>query len=1054
MIKKAIHTLIALLAISVMLVSCRDEYDLETPVVPDGYVTLHFNTNIPAMQDVTTRAVDADGMGVQTMTLFCFDTYGLFISTVTAEIKSSSQTEGTFKAIVPDNTRTVHFVGNQNMTDFKEDDFRNKSEAQIMAMLESSSGRMIYWARFACDKENAANIAEQLKDHEVKMIRNHAMISIADWNTAHLQVTGFVVVNTNAFGTVAPYHPQLGFDMKWEDFTGSDFVTIPKNDAKIDDLTVVDTAPEDYVFESENSIDNPVSVIIKGHLPNETEADDQWYRVMLVDGEGEQLLIRRNHHYILQIAGRLNYGQDSFEAALTAAATNNVWILVSDEVKEVEDNNRKLTVESTYYVLPEEATGTAFTLPYTLTGKGTTRITDDDKPDVTWLSNNVARNEIRNEFTVSGNTGNGTVTITPLPLGSNNKLKGELLVKYKRLQRKIKVITVKQQSFAPAWMGAQLYGTINNNTNRPKATAVFTIPESCPQELFPMRVLISANDLDIRYSSGMKLDLINKGESGYGEDNDWGYKYVYTAKAPGVQRIYFESILNQEEMNKRKVIIEAEHFETMTLDFYFSQKNRAIFMPRLSTYNATGDAGPQDEPIYYRMVPQKKRAKVMFYMEMFEMDEAYEPTTRINVGEFDEFLVYNQNLYHYADSEFAEAGLKSENDFDCRFYHDDAEAWSGKQPNMGQVCMFKPRTWGTQNPVSGEKGVYRIYMYTTKAKSAETVRIASNLPTMPPVLSADGSNGSDKDEDGNPIANGMYKGLTYRSTIFELANYAPFRFAAGVKWSNGALEGVTDATTGETPETVTNLAWSYEPGLPVDIEFDVTSFRGVKNVNPDPNTDENRYESVDPFGQSFEIYIDAPMLEIDASRLIACNLTADKLKEDPDVPGRFIYTVNAKRDEERKYGASGLDVVNKDNSPDGVDQTGERKRLPFKTKNIVSAGNITVSSDEEMVVYLAKTFKVTNTPITGSLRYKKEDGSEVDIPNRAFVSFELTRNNNRIGAVAVTAGSRYELRLRKEYNFNWYADEIEFKYEDNGKVYKKSFPNLNALFASPDIVLE
>lgn len=33
------------------------------------------------------------------------------------------------------------------MTDFQEDEFRNKSEADVIALLEGSSGMMIYWAR-------------------------------------------------------------------------------------------------------------------------------------------------------------------------------------------------------------------------------------------------------------------------------------------------------------------------------------------------------------------------------------------------------------------------------------------------------------------------------------------------------------------------------------------------------------------------------------------------------------------------------------------------------------------------------------------------------------------------------------------------------------------------------------------------------------------------------------------------------------------------------------------------------------------------------------------
>ena len=40
-------------------------------------------------------------------------------------------------------------------------------------------------------------------------------------------------------------------------------------------------------------------------------------------------------------------------------------------------------------------------------------------------------------------------------------------------------------------------------------------------------------------------------------------------------------------------------------------------------------------------------------------------------------------------------------------------------------------------------------------------------------------------------------------------------------------------------------------------------------------------------------------LTIDAARLAGCNLTEDKLRPDPSVAGRFIYTVEADREKDR-----------------------------------------------------------------------------------------------------------------------------------------------------------
>lgn len=1007
--KRIIYTVVILIGMLAILGACRqDEWQGESlPATKEGYLALRFTADIPDMQEVVTRAVDPDGGGVQDMTLFCFDSYGLFISTATATLAPTGDLTGSFDAQVPDNTRTIHFLANQNMSEFKEDDFRGKSEAEVMSVLEGSSGRMIYWARFACDSGNEADIKTQIatQGNKIEMIRNQAQVSIADWETTSFIVTGFTVVNSNAFGTVAPYHPTKGYDFVWP--TDANFVTLPLNDAKMSDITDVSTSVSEYIFECKNTSDDPVSVIIRGHLPGETEAGDLYYRALLLDDKGEQLLIKRNFHYILNIKGALSYGQKTFEAATTAPATNNVWISISDEVKSVEDNNYILTVDKTNYILGEEDAGNTYTLTYTLKGKGTTTVTEADKPTVTWLDGNrVAGPSIGHSFTVTNGTGEGKIRISLLPLGNNEKLEGTLLVKKGKLQRKIKVITIKEQQFTPAWVGTQVWGDINDNNpteNHAHVTVMFTIPETCPEELFPLRVLVSTNELDVRSAAGVALPVINNGDEGYGEPNGIGYKYVYIADAPGVQRIYFENVLNHGDQEKGKVVIEAEHFETITKTFTYSENQRSITVDGLEEYNAENPSEenfPDDETIYYRLVPQKRYANVQFDMLMKDLAD----DSPINAEKDDEFLLYSQHLDYYKDGEEDQAGVTA---FDCTFHEVDDSKWG----NVGRMLVFKPRQ--PQNPTAST-GRYSIYMKTNRAVSAEVVRISSNQQDSPSAW---------------PGNSGTYTGNSYRSVTFELANYNPFRFAARV---NG--EG-TD-TSKDQEEVTTPLTWTYEPEQKVDIALEVTSFAGTDG------------KSADPFGEAFEIYIDAPMLKIDEARLADYNLNGDKLKADLNVEGRFIYTVDANRENERQYGYG--TVINSDGTE--ANQTGERKTLPFKTSSIVSAGDIVISSNKEKVVFFDKTFKISNTPIKGTLTYGTNGQN---VPRSAFVSFERTRNGSRIGAVTVTADGQYELRLRKEYTFNWYTDEVEFHYEaTDGTIYHKTYQNLAALFAAPNVVLE
>ena len=995
MFRRISYIVAALAAISLSLVSCLSENDWKTEqtFVPEGYVSVNFRTDIPAMQEVVTRAVDPDGAGVQNMTLFCFDSYGLFISTATASLAPALQTSGTFTAEIPENTSIIHFVANQNMSNFAEDDFRGKSESEVMALLEGSSGRMIYWSRF--ESRGEGEIVSQLEaaDH-VRLIRNHAMFSVSVAPGVGFNVAGFAVCSTNAFGTVAPYHPDRGFPTDGSDFEwpgDEDFVTLPVNGAKLSDAADVTDAENQYVFETENRADDPVSVIIKGAAPGDSEL---YYRVLLITDDGDQIMVRRNHHYTVNIAGELANGQPSFEAALAGPATNNVWISISEDVNEVQNGEWILAVDRTSYVLDADKFGDdpSYTVGYTLT-KRKGSISDSDKAEVSVTDSDGLVLNDRHDFTAGqGGVGRGRITFDFNPLGNGEQMhEYDVLVRKGKLQRTVKVILVRTQQFVPAWVSTQVYGTVYGKDSRANVTAMFTIPETCPAELFPMNVYISTENLDARSEEGNLTVVIQGSDDWYGEDFGTGYKYVYPVSGPGSYSVYFENILTQEQDASGTMTFEAECFKTMRKTYTFAEHQYTITIEGLNG-GVTGGDEEDPDAILRRMVPQKRNANVQFDMVMMDLEGSppnYEPEP-MNVGRNDEFLLYSQNLDYYVDGDEHLAGVT---EFDCTFYPIDENVW--QTATGGRMMMFMPRH--PTNPTAGT-GRYSIYMKTNKARSAETVRIASNQRGSRAVLP------------GNGGTDGLYVGNSYRSVILEIDNYDPFRFGATVAGQNAGDE----------------VSLTYVPYQPVDIEFDVTAFTASDGTQ------------VDPFGEEFEIYIDAPMLEIDGSRLAQYGLDSDKLMEDPATPGRFVYTVEATREAESAYG------------------TGERKTLPFRTASSVSSGDITISSNQEKVVFGTETFSVANTPISGTIQYRAEDGLHYYVPANGFVSFERTRNNSRIGSLTIVdKDGDYELRLRKEYEFNWYSDEVELRYEDDGgNVYTATYPNLNTLNGSPDIVLE
>jgi len=985
-----------------LMVSCqREDFGLGQG---SEQLDLSFRVQIPDMTQVSTKAVDPDGGGIQHIILYCFDEYGLFVTTTTltgdshTPDGSNPSLSGTFKATVPDHTKTVHIVGNQLLMDFDESEYRDKSEYEVMSGLEASAGRMIYWARVTVDQLKAL----QTSGDPVQMLRNQAKITVEVSDGIPFDIDGFVVTNTSAFGTVAPYDNATGsFVAPTSD---NPFVTIPENDVKLGDFQDVRGNLEEYVFETANSIEDPVNVIMKGSYDG---GPSLYYRVVLMDSDGDQLRLLRNHHYTVKISDRLSYGQATFAEAMTAPATNNVWITVEDHVTQIHGLEHILSVDEASVVVDESdfLSPNLYSVYYTLERVDGTALTQEEKPQVTWMDgNNVAYNGFIHDFNTS--TGRGTLTLTLHSMGELSKREGTLLIKTGRLYRKIKVTTIKKQSFTPAWASTQVYG----HETGEHLTLMFTIPEDCPAELFPLEVLISTNILDVRHEAGQELPVrleMDAGDDFYGEPNDWGYKYVYTVTAPGKQRLYLENILVQTG-GQSVIRVEADHFNMLEKHFTFSSEavNRSIVIHGLQSYSAVM---PADDPIYYYLVPQKVNAQVEFRTHVGELYDAATgdtdgtivsggETKYVNytpIGDTDEFLFYSRYLSHDT----------SPHECDFTFYPIDQENWG----SGGRVHGFIK-----QGEYYEENYGMTFHMHTNSSRSEEVIRIASNPNGQPSVTGS-----------------GTCSGQQYRSVIFELGNYHPFSFAARIGYGDAGMTGTVG--TGATEEKTDMLTWSYVPYMPVDISFDITSFRGGDG------------KSVDPFGTEFEVYIDAPMLELGA---LPANL-AGKVMADPDVKGRFIYTVEADRDAERAYGSSAALLADLT----GADQTGERKTIPFRVKDIVSAGDITISSQEDTVVFYKKTFRVQNESIRGRLQY--QNGTLSDVPAEAFVVLERMKTFNRIGTVTVSDlsdGSNMDIRLRSEYTYSWYNDPVKIQYaRTNGSetvVYEKIFDSLDALYTA------
>lgn len=1056
----------------VLLSACvqEDIYAPQVEDVPEGYSKITFRANITSPTiGVNTRAVDPDGLDINNMTLFCFNEFGLYISSEEASLVPDTKQEdeisesGTYKAVIPNHTRIIHFLANHSKGLYDESNFPGQTESMVIANMEGGSGMLVYWSRFEMDATSDDSMHTQLaklkysiggKEYTgIKLIRNQAKVTIDNWNTTHFVVTGYRTVNIPAFGTVAPHHPEHHFHIvdNWE--ITPEFVTLPNNQALMSDISDINTKPEDYIFESVNSGDKLISVIIKGHKPGETEANDKYYRVVMQDSDGGNFMIRRNHHYIIKITGALSFGQDTFEKALTAPASNNAWISIDEWVNEISNGNQTLWLEKTNYVLSSnEYAGTNWTFPYkyTVGGKGSSTA-----PTVTWIDNNVAYSNITNDYDTS--TGEGTVTLRFFPMHDGNEQQaGSLLIKHGKLQRKINIHMIRTQYFDPVWVSSQVYGVPGESV-----TLIFTVPESCPDALFPFTVLVSANHLDIRSSSGQELPIYKEGEEGY-FGADWegiNYKYAYTVTEPGKHRLFMHSILNHEDGDLEPVHIEAEFFETVTKNVIFSGNNAShyrIFVPNLNTYDQTY---ADDEELSYILVPQKKASPLAFTIALQErqpdgsylaFNHAANPDSeQWHKNGKDEFLIYTKYFSFY-DDYFEHNPGQYEEIRDVAWEGEVTMIDDANWSSNGRVMAFRTLEYPDANGNYTDQhhyglqvdGTYEIYMLTNSSYNQDVVRISSNNALSPHVFP--------KDRLDTPYV-GNYDGNEYRSAIFNVGQYRPFRFAAQVKVSDGSASTITPAinellcneTHQSQEENVDEVTFSYKPGQKVDIFFDITSFKGSdgRSVHPFGET----------FGTEFDVYIDAPMLEIDYSRIPKnwlkennLNLTNDKLRKHPTIPGRFIYTVEREREAERQFSSilahnidesvQGYDNFGRRTTFTSVNQMGERKCLPFKKEVITVNGDIVISSDTEKVVYWEKRFSVDSEHIKGNIYYQKQGNEQQLIPQNAFVAFVRKRTGARIGVMSITEHGKFELNLRDEYQFEWEDDGIDIYYTDSDGV--------------------
>ena len=647
MIKKIAFYLIA--GIVTMLSACADpdmgksEGNTDLP----DELTLQFSFTIPGNTVVNTRSIDPDGEPISSIWLFLFNESGYYLGHVRANEVSYRKDEntnesGTFSTpSIPSTVRRIHFIANYNAADVDDSELLNRTEKEVMTRFTSSSGRLVYWGRkvFTNEDDLTSYFTNENKTQTLSPIilyRNHAAVTYkkAD-NAGNFVIQGFAICNTYAKGTVVPYNHKEDdpFDFNLiEDHEHAihDFVTLCSGEDLIKATDPEDTDVQNewglrYIFEHENAQDDPMFAIFK--------IDNKYYKLMIVDDQSNPYKIIRNHRYIFNFfsAPPTTLGYISFEEAKNGVAANDVWVSIDNELPSIGDGSSSLTIEGETTRIYTEKKDEV--INFTCTGGITS-----DQVTATWISNEgLASSDLDLQY--DPDTGEGRVTVSLNEIADTPQY-GTLQIKAGKYPRIIQIVYLNKFSFAPVWTSS----SVPRKSGEP-VSIVFNIPDTYPEELFPVECKTSCNLFDANANNQLEV-IEEKTDFTIGNqtiERDWDYKYVYKANKPGLHRVDFKTLIDDYSTNPEDPS-DADDVLTWFLEApYFNTIQRTINMvdeayadQKIIIYETTLLEGNQASGTYEREIDPIKGQTfdLKFYLEngtpagtkiRIYMDEAVEP---------------------------------------------------------------------------------------------------------------------------------------------------------------------------------------------------------------------------------------------------------------------------------------------------------------------------------------------------------------------------------------------------------------------------------------------
>lgn len=550
-----------------MMVACTNDHLEDIPTLPKENangekVTLNFSVAVPEAQNVDSRGF-GEKATISKMYVVVFDGSGRLSESVQATLVNATdgkhtdvdhtvQKDYTVTLTATDQSRIIHFVAYDEITNdpltakLAPNSIQYASESTIFGEdLNVNGERDVYWQRITVsgiyasmnsDGTLSANGVTPNEMQLVHLVRNFAKITVntdAVKNHTSFVYTGFVVVNTESHGTVAPYNGTRGFPnyvastttgetttyssvsydnlVTTQEFTG----TVPSRSSTNSDIPTTYTSDAKYVYERTHDDKFPTYIIIKGTWGGKAT----YYKVDIVKKGSantngytpdQYYHILRNFAYNIVIDAVNGEGYDNPGKAAAEAASNNISASVTlQPLANISDGTSRLFVNYTEKILISGKQNSVDLEFMYLPNANSTTVNND----AVYISkgNGIL---INSEITKTKSGTNKNYWTYTIPVTRVDVLSEQTVTVFVPggLQRTVNYIMIPQaySLVANCWDGGNETVVredkqIPANMNK-KVTVSVQIPTGLPSSIFPLTFILGSNQHSI-YSDAAKNSL-------------------------------------------------------------------------------------------------------------------------------------------------------------------------------------------------------------------------------------------------------------------------------------------------------------------------------------------------------------------------------------------------------------------------------------------------------------------------------------------------------------------------------------------------------------------